>query len=147
MTDRTDDILAARWGTEPNTDLGDTRIVAHTPDGPVGIADLTYNAQVAEHVADAHNAWLDGRARVGRCGNLCPTPSPAPRQVQLCALPAGHPGWHRGDGHPFAAEWGPAPGLLDDGNAKRLRGLLSAPTTAERQSPAVQSTPKPDPAS
>ncbi|QKW15356.1 hypothetical protein [Verrucosispora sp. NA02020] len=41
---------------------------------------------------------------VGRCGDLAPSISHAPRQS--CILPSGHPGWHRGDGYPFPAEWG-----------------------------------------
>ncbi|MFF0822374.1 hypothetical protein ACFYUR_18590 [Micromonospora haikouensis] len=68
---------------------------------------------------------------VGRCGDWCPTVTHAPRQT--CVLPAGHVGWHRGDGdqfgEAFAPEWGPGP--------------LSAPTTAERTGAVPEPTPNP----
>lgn len=44
---------------------------------------------------------------VGRCGDRAPTVLPpeldASMPAIICALPAGHPGWHRADG---GAEWG-----------------------------------------
>lgn len=59
VADRTNDVLAARWSTEPNTDLDDTRIIAHTTGWQVAVVDLTYNERIAQHIVDVHNRMID----------------------------------------------------------------------------------------
>lgn len=54
----------------------------------------------AAAIAQVH-ATLAGLGQVGRCGSLAPIVSHAPRPV--CALSAGHLGWHRAED---GGEWG-----------------------------------------
>lgn len=81
---------------------------------------------------------------VGRCGDLMPTVTHAPRQV--CTLPAGHEGWHRGDGQPFPAEWGDLgePKPADPEVVRRTRRELLAHLTRDSIDMGLYDLPAPE---
>lgn len=69
--DRTTAMLAARWYAFPNDEIGGWT-VSHNGMGPLNggpmPADMVWAREIAEHIAAAHNAWLD---RDGARGPLC----------------------------------------------------------------------------